>query len=154
MNKRQSAREANDRRPVGVEIAGLSKSFGRQTVLKDINLSIKQGEIFVIMGPSGSGKSVLLRQIAGLDLPTEGTVRIEGLDPADPVTRDRFALALVFQAGALFNSLSVYDNLALYPLEHRLCPKKEIHERVLRALKILSLENAGKKLKSKHLPPK
>jgi len=148
MNKSYPVRESNDRQPVGVEIAGLSKSFGRQTVLKDINLTIKQGEIFVIMGPSGSGKSVLLRQIAGLDLPTEGTVRIEGLDPVDPVTRDRFALALVFQAGALFNSLSVYDNLALYPLEHQLCPKKEIHERVLHALKILSLENAGKKFPS------
>jgi phospholipid/cholesterol/gamma-HCH transport system ATP-binding protein len=148
MNTSRSIRETNDRRPVGVEIAGLSKSFGRQTVLQDINLTIKQGEIFVIMGPSGSGKSVLLRQIAGLDLPTEGTVRIEGLDPAEPATRDRFALALVFQAGALFNSLSVYDNLALYPLEHQLCPKKEIHERVVRALKILSLENAGKKFPS------
>ena len=148
MKKSHSVRETNDRRPVGVEIAGLSKSFGRQTVLQDINLTIKQGEIFVIMGPSGSGKSVLLRQIAGLDLPSEGTVRIEGLDPSDPVTRDRFALALVFQAGALFNSLSVYDNLALYPLEHQLCTKKEIHERVVRALKILSLENAGKKFPS------
>jgi phospholipid/cholesterol/gamma-HCH transport system ATP-binding protein len=142
------ARSGGERRPVGISVQGLSKHFGTQTVLKEINLTIEPGEIFVIMGPSGSGKSVLLRQIAGLDLPTAGTVRIEGLDPAIPDTRDRFALALVFQAGGLFNSLSVYENLALYPLEHRLCSKKEIHERVMRALKILSLENAAKKFPS------
>lgn len=141
-------RTETERKPVSVEVSGLSKSFGQQVVLRDVSLSVKPGEIFVIMGPSGSGKSVLLRQIAGLDLPSSGAVRIEGLDPANPDTRDRFALALVFQAGALFNSLTVYDNLALYPLEHRLCSKKEIHERVVRALKILSLENAAKKFPS------
>jgi len=136
------------RAPVGVEVSGLSKNFGTQRVLKDISLTIKPGEIFTIMGPSGSGKSVLLRQIAGLDQPTKGTARINGLDPADPDTRDRFAIALVFQAGALFNSISVYDNLALYLLEHRLCPKTEMRDRVMRALKILSLENAVKKFPS------
>lgn len=141
-------RSGAEKKPVGVEINHLSKSFGRQSVLKEISLSIKPGEIFVIMGPSGSGKSVLLRQIAGLDLPSGGTIRIEGFDPADPDTRDRFALALVFQAGALFNSLTVYENLALYPLEHRLCTKQEIKDRVARALKILSLENAAKKFPS------
>ena len=148
IKERSSSASAGHRPPVGVEVANLSKNFGTQAVLKDISLTIKPGEIFTIMGPSGSGKSVLLRQIAGLDLPTSGTVRVEGLDPSDPDTRDRFALALVFQAGALFNSISVYENLALYPLEHRLCPKNEIRDRVMRALKILSLENAAKKFPS------
>jgi phospholipid/cholesterol/gamma-HCH transport system ATP-binding protein len=91
---------------------------------------------------------VLLRQIAGLERPTEGTVLIDGHDPVEPSTRDRFALALVFQAGALFNSLTVHDNLALYPLEHRLCPKDEIDDRVARALRILSLEGAAQKYPS------
>ncbi len=148
MKKSDPALHRPDRSPVGVEVANLSKHFGTQTVLKEVSLSVKPGEIFVIMGPSGSGKSVLLRQIAGLETPTAGTVRINNLDPTDPATRDRFALALVFQAGALFNSLSVYDNLALYPLEHRLCPKPQIRDRVLRALKILSLENAAQKFPS------
>ena len=139
---------SSDRQPVSVEVKSLAKTFGLQHVLTDINLSVKPGEIFAIMGPSGSGKSVLLRQIAGLDLPTAGTVRVDGHDPADPDTRDRYALALVFQAGALFNSLTVYDNLALYPLEHRLCPKSEIRDRVMRALKILSLESAAHKFPS------
>jgi phospholipid/cholesterol/gamma-HCH transport system ATP-binding protein len=136
----------DDRSPVRVEVSGLSKSYGTQTVLSDISLNIKPGEIFVIMGPSGSGKSVLLRHIAGLERPTAGSVTINGLDPRQPETRDRFALALVFQSGALFNSLSVYDNLALYPMEHRICPKSEIRDRVMRALRILSIENAAEKI--------
>ncbi len=139
---------STDRQPVAVEVKGLAKTFGLQHVLTGINLAVKPGEIFAIMGPSGSGKSVLLRQIAGLDLPTAGTVRVDNHDPADPDTRDRYALALVFQAGALFNSLTVYDNLALYPLEHRLCPKNEIRDRVMRALKVLSLETAVHKFPS------
>lgn len=145
-SKKQPAIERTDRSPVGVEISTLSKAYKSQTVLSDISLSIKPGEIFTIMGPSGSGKSVLLRHIAGLERPTQGSVSINGLDPCEPSTRDRFALALVFQAGALFNSLTVYENLALYPLEHRICPKAEIHDRVMRALQILSIEAAAHKI--------
>jgi phospholipid/cholesterol/gamma-HCH transport system ATP-binding protein len=148
MKKPNPPLERSDRNPVGVEVSHLSKNFGTQSVLKDVSFAVKPGEIFVIMGPSGSGKSVLLRQIAGLESPTSGSARINGHDPSLPETRDRFALALVFQAGGLFNSLSVYDNLALYPLEHRLCAKHEIRDRVMRALKILSLENAAKKFPS------
>ena len=103
----------------GITIAKLHKSFGRTTVLRDINLEIKPGEIFCIMGPSGSGKTVLLKHIAGLETATSGEVRIGEHDAANPETRNKVHLALVFQAGALFNSLSVYDNLALYPREHR-----------------------------------
>jgi phospholipid/cholesterol/gamma-HCH transport system ATP-binding protein len=136
----------DDRSPVGVSVSGMSKSYGKQVVLTDISLDVKPGEIFVIMGPSGSGKSVLMRHIAGLESPTKGTITINGQDPRLAATRDQFALALVFQSGALFNSLSVYDNLALYPLEHRICSKHEIQERVMRALRILSIEHAAQKL--------
>lgn len=135
----------DDRSPVRVDVDTLSKSYGAQNVLRDISISVKPGEIFVIMGPSGSGKSVLLRHIAGLETPTAGNVTINGHDPRLPETRDRFALALVFQSGALFNSLSVYDNLALYLLEHRICPRKEIRDRVMRCLRILSIEDAAHK---------
>jgi phospholipid/cholesterol/gamma-HCH transport system ATP-binding protein len=148
MNTPSNSGNSQDHSSVSVEVAGLSKSYGSQTVLSDISLSVQPGEIFVIMGPSGSGKSVLLRHIAGLEQPSSGTVRINGFDPADPETRARFAIALVFQSGALFNSLSVYENLALYPLEHRLCGKREIRDRVMRALQILSLENAAQKYPS------
>jgi phospholipid/cholesterol/gamma-HCH transport system ATP-binding protein len=136
----------DDRRPVTVEVSGLGKTYGAQTVLTDISFEVRPGEIFVIMGPSGSGKSVLLRHLAGLETPTTGTVRLNGRDPHLAATRDRYAVALVFQSGALFNSLSVYDNLALYPLEHCLCPKKEIRDRVMRALRMLSIEKAVDKI--------
>ena len=137
-----------DRKPVAVNIDRVAKRYGQQTVLEDISFKVEPGEIFVIMGPSGSGKSVLLRHIAGLEIPTAGQIDINGHDPTLPETRNRYALALVFQSGALFNSLSVYDNLALYPLEHSLCPKKEMRERVMRALRILSIEHAAEKMPS------
>ncbi|MEJ1974212.1 MAG: ATP-binding cassette domain-containing protein [Lacunisphaera sp.] len=129
----------------GVTVSHLTKTFGRTTVLRDINLEIKPGEIFCIMGPSGSGKSVLLKHIAGLERATSGEVRIGEYDASARETRDKVHLALVFQAGALFNSLTVYDNLALYPREHRLCKESGIRERVMNALAILSLEKAANK---------
>lgn len=135
-------------RTYGVTVSGLTKKFGSASVLKDVNLEIRPGEIFCIMGPSGSGKSVLLKHVAGLELPTSGTVRIGDFDAGDPDTRDKVHLALVFQAGALFNSLTVYDNLALYPREHRQCNEAGIRERVMHALSILSLEKAAQKFPS------
>jgi phospholipid/cholesterol/gamma-HCH transport system ATP-binding protein len=133
---------------VGVKVEGLSKAFGSMTVLSNVSFEVEPGEIFVIMGPSGSGKSVLLRHIAGLDVPTSGTVTVDGSDPTLESTRERVRLALVFQAGALFNSLSVYDNLALYPREHRSGDEKAIRQKVMHALKILSVEDAAQKFPS------
>lgn len=144
----KSCAQREDRSPAAVNVDGLSKIYGSQQVLHDVSFKVEPGEIFVIMGPSGSGKSVLLRHIAGLEIPTSGSLDINGLNPTEPETRDQFALALVFQSGALLNSLSVYDNLALYPHEHRLCSKKDIRERVMRALRILSIEHAVKKMPS------
>lgn len=132
----------------GITISGLTKRYGRTTVLHDVNLDVRPGEIFCLMGPSGSGKSVLLKHIAGLERATSGTVRIGEHDAADPDTRGKVHLALVFQAGALFNSLSVYDNLALYLREHRLDNEAGIRERVMNALSILSLEKAAHKFPS------
>jgi len=138
---------SNDREspPVGVRVEGLSKSFGEHEVLRNVSLEVAPGEIFVLMGPSGSGKSVLLKHIVGLETPSAGRVTVDGLDAADPATRRAVHMALVFQAGALFNSLSVYDNLALYLREHRLGTEAQIREKVRHALQILSLENAEKK---------
>lgn len=138
--------QREDRAPVSVSVSNVAKSYGDQCVLTDISFEVKPGEIFVIMGPSGSGKSVLLRHIAGLEIPSSGSIAVNGENPMLPETRNRFALALVFQSGALFNSLSVYDNLALYPLEHSLCSKQAIRDRVMRALRILSIEKAAHKL--------
>ena len=127
---------------VGVRVEHLCKNFGSLEVLKDVTLEVTPGEIFVLMGPSGTGKSVLLRHIVGLEAPTSGRVTINGLDALAESTREKVRIGLVFQSGALFNSLSVYDNLALYLREHRLGTENEIRERVMHALKILSLEGA------------
>jgi len=133
---------------VGIGIDHLSKSFGTFEVLKDVSFEVAPGEIFVLMGPSGSGKSVLLKHIVALEKPTSGRVTVDGRDAADPATREQVRIALVFQAGALFNSMSVYDNLALYPREHRLADEAGIREKVMRALQILSLETAAQKFPS------
>ncbi|HSH09880.1 MAG TPA: ATP-binding cassette domain-containing protein [Oceanipulchritudo sp.] len=132
--------------PVPVRIENLSKSFGPQVVLNGVSLEVKPGQIFVLMGPSGSGKSVLLRQVIGLESPDSGQVLI-GDQPAHiPETHDTYRTALVFQAGALFNSMTVYDNLALHPREHRLYNESVIREKVTAVMRALSIENAGNKI--------
>lgn len=135
-------------RAVSVNISNLSKCFGTQTVLHNINLAVSPREIFVIMGPSGSGKSVLLKNIIGLEEPTTGKVLINGLDAAVPSTHEKIVTSMVFQAGALFNSLTVYDNLALYPREHQLYDKKTLHDKVMYTLSMLSLEKAAQQYPS------
>ncbi|HVU23988.1 MAG TPA: ATP-binding cassette domain-containing protein [Opitutus sp.] len=135
-------------RAVGVVVDHLTKDFGSLHVLKDVSFTVPPGEIFVLMGPSGSGKSVLLKHIVALETPTSGRVLVDDMDAAAEETREQVRMALVFQAGALFNSLSVYDNLALYPREHRIADESGIREKVMRALQILSLENAAQKAPS------
>jgi phospholipid/cholesterol/gamma-HCH transport system ATP-binding protein len=137
--------KAEEAPAVGVAVDHLCKSFGELEVLKDVTFEVKPGEIFVLMGPSGTGKSVLLRHVVGLEAPTSGKVTINGLDALSEETREKVRIGLVFQSGALFNSLSVYNNLALYLREHRLGTEKEIQERVMHALTILSLEDAAQK---------
>jgi phospholipid/cholesterol/gamma-HCH transport system ATP-binding protein len=131
---------------VDIQIDDLCKNFGSLVVLKHVTFKVEPGEIFVLMGPSGSGKSVLLRHLVGLEEPTSGKVLVGGHDATDETTRQIVRMGLVFQAGALFNSLSVYDNLALYPREHRIGKESEIRDKVRHALQILSLENAAQKL--------
>lgn len=133
---------------VPVEVRNISKSFGDHEVLRDISFSVKPGEIFVIMGPSGSGKSVLLKIIAGLLVPSSGEAQIAGINCQDRAIREEVKMALVFQAGALFNSMTVFDNLALYPTEHRLYDRKTIKAKVGEALRILGLEKAAQKFPS------
>jgi phospholipid/cholesterol/gamma-HCH transport system ATP-binding protein len=134
-----------DQKAVAVHIRGVGKSFGDHLVLNDINIDVEPGEIFIIMGPSGSGKSVLLKIVAGLLDPSAGAVQVADIDTRDQAFRDRTRMALVFQAGALFNSMSVFDNLALYPTEHRLYDARTIRDKVMEALRMLGLEAAAKK---------
>jgi phospholipid/cholesterol/gamma-HCH transport system ATP-binding protein len=133
---------------VGVEVRGLKKQFNRQEVLKRLDFKVEPGEIFVIMGPSGSGKSVLLKQIIGLDLPDEGEILINGESIQSPEVMDKYRMAMVFQSGALLNSLTVGENVGLYLSEHRLKKPDEIARIVAENLDIVGLKGTETKMPS------
>ena len=135
-------------KPVRVDVKNLRKSFSGKAVLDGVSFSVAPGEIFAIMGPSGAGKSVLLRHIIGLMRADSGSVEIEGQDAADEKTHNRYVTAIVFQDGALFNSMSVYENLALYPSEHRICDRKTLNESIESVLSMLSLTGSEKLMPS------
>jgi sn-glycerol 3-phosphate transport system ATP-binding protein len=127
-----------------LELQGLRKSFGRSEILKQIDLSLADGEMVVIVGASGCGKSTLLRLVAGLETPTEGRVVIGGRDVTalDPSERD---IAMVFQNYALYPHMSVFDNMA-YGLRIRGLSRGDIARRVHEAAEMLGLgEMLGRK---------
>lgn len=130
-----------------VQVRDVHKSYGDHHVLKGVSLEINPGEIFAIMGPSGSGKSVLLRQIAGLESPDSGEIIIDDHAP-DLGSIEKTRVGMVFQSGALLSSLNVEDNVGLFLTEHRLKPPEEIRETVLNKLKVVGLEGIEKKYPS------
>jgi phospholipid/cholesterol/gamma-HCH transport system ATP-binding protein len=133
-------------RGVGVQVRGLRKSFGSQEVLKGVDFEVQPGEIFVIMGPSGSGKSVLLRHIIGLEVPDAGEILVEGESIQSQAVMDKYRMAMVFQSCALLNSLTVGDNVGLYLAEHRLKPPDEIARIVAEKLEVVGLKGTENKL--------
>jgi phospholipid/cholesterol/gamma-HCH transport system ATP-binding protein len=131
-----------------VEARGVRRSFGTQEVLKGVDLEVRPGEIFVIMGPSGSGKSVLLRHIIGLDQPDAGEILVNGESVHDTDVADKYRMAMVFQSGALLNSLTVGENIGLYLSEHRLKSPEEIRRIVAEKLDVVGLKGTEEKLPS------
>ena len=125
---------------VRVQVRGLRRSFDGQPVLKGLNFEVDRGEIFVVMGPSGSGKSVLLKHIIGLEVPDEGDILIEGESIQSPGVMDKYRMAMVFQSGGLLSSLTVGENVGLYLTEHRLKPPDEIARVVSEKLEIVGLK--------------
>lgn len=125
---------------VGVSIKDLRKSFGNNHVLRGIDLDVSPGETVVILGKSGMGKSVLLRHIIGLEKPDSGSIIIGGEDINDPDFSKNHVISMVFQSSALFNSLTVSENVALYLKEHRVFDDARIKQIVSSALDIVGLE--------------
>jgi len=125
---------------VSVQVRGLRKSFKGQEVLKGLDFDIRPGEVFVIMGPSGSGKSVLLKHIIGLETPDAGEILIEGEPIEGAEVMNKYRLAMVFQSGALLNSLTVGENVGLYLTEHRLKTPEEIAGIVREKLDVVDLK--------------
>jgi phospholipid/cholesterol/gamma-HCH transport system ATP-binding protein len=138
----------NHQQGVAIGVRGLRKRFGHQEVLKGLDFEVKPGEIFVIMGPSGSGKSVLLRHIIGLESPDEGDILLNGESIQSPEVAGKHRLAMVFQSGALLNSLTVAENVGLYLSEHRLKPPGEIARIVTEKLEAVGLKGVERKIPS------
>jgi phospholipid/cholesterol/gamma-HCH transport system ATP-binding protein len=132
-----------------IRITNLRKSFGRQEVLKGVNLNIADREVMAIIGRSGGGKSVFLKHIIGLLKPDEGDILIEGVDittvHGEELNLIREKFGVVFQGGALFDSLTVYGNVAFPLKEKTKLGKKEVRERVLQALEDVGLRGMGNK---------
>jgi phospholipid/cholesterol/gamma-HCH transport system ATP-binding protein len=130
---------------VGVKVIGLHRSYNGQEVLKGLDFEVFAGEIFVIMGPSGSGKSVLLKHIIGLEHPDAGEILIDGKPIESLEVTEHYRLAMVFQSGALLNSLSVGENVGLYLSEHRLKSPEEIQRIVAEKLEVVGLKGTEDK---------
>lgn len=127
-----------------IKIKNVSKFFGEKAALKNINLEIADGETLAIIGGSGSGKSTLLRLMIGLIRPSEGEIwidddEISGMDE-DEITKIRLKMGMVFQYSALFDSMTVGDNVAFGLVEHTKMSKDEIRDRVREKLKQVGLE--------------
>ena len=133
---------------VSLVVRGLRKSFDGQEVIKGIDFTVKPGEIFVIMGPSGSGKSVLLKHLIGLEPADAGEILINDEPITSPEIAAKYRMALVFQSGALLSSLTVGENVGLYLAEHRLKPPEEIARIVAEKLADVGLKDVLHKMPS------
>ncbi len=131
---------------MGIEIRGINKKFGDFVALEDVNLSVPSGQLTALLGPSGGGKSTLLRIIAGLENSDSGSIEIEGNDTTNVPAQKR-NVGFVFQHYAAFKHMNVAKNVA-FGLEIRKRPKDEIEDRVHELLKLVHLEQFAHRLPS------
>lgn len=138
--------------PVHIRVENVSKSYGEHKVLSDVTFEMKRGATNVIIGASGSGKTVLMRQLIRLERPDSGKVVVDGEDivPMGEVelSHVRRKFGMVFQMSALFDSMTVFDNVAFPLREHTSMSSKEINDRVGERLVSLGVGHAGKKMPS------
>ncbi|MFG2001065.1 ABC transporter ATP-binding protein [Spirillospora sp. NPDC048911] len=135
---------------VEIRVEGLKKSFGRQVIWEDVSLTIPAGEISALLGPSGTGKSVFLKNLVGLLRPDRGHVFVGGGDV--PRLREnelydmRRKFGVLFQDGALFGSMNIYDNIAFPLREHTRKSESEVRRIVLEKMEMVGLTGAEAKL--------
>ena len=154
-DRRASERAAADRRRATrepfVEFQDLFKSYGVKQVLRGASLKVYRGEVLVILGGSGTGKSVTLRHMLGLEAPDSGRVIVEEEDitdlPEEELYRVRKKFGMLFQSGALFDSMTVFENIAFPLREHTEMSDDEIARAVREKLELVNLPN------SEHLMP-
>jgi phospholipid/cholesterol/gamma-HCH transport system ATP-binding protein len=135
-----------------IRVSGLRKSFGTQIVLNGIDLAVQRGETLVILGRSGTGKSVLLKILVGLQKPDAGSVKIEGTEIStlslNGLNEVRKKIGFLFQYSALFDSLTVEENVAFPLRRHRNLPEEELRSQVRDLLSQVGVERAASKLPS------
>ena len=135
---------------VEIRVEHLTKRFGRQTIWEDVTLTLPAGEISVLLGPSGTGKSVFLKTLIGLLKPENGSIVINGHDITKVKEKHLYEVrklfGVLFQDGALFGSQNLYDNIAFPLREHTRKTEKEIKDIVLDKMEIVGLSGAEKKL--------
>ena len=135
---------------VEVSVEGLSKSFGRTNIWSDVTLTLPPGEVSVLLGPSGTGKSVFLKCLVGLLKPEEGSIFIHDTDLVRCSERRLYEIrklfGVLFQDGALFGSMNIYDNIAFPLREHTKKSESEIRDIVLDKMEMVGLQGSENKL--------
>lgn len=127
---------------IQLQVSGLVKQFGTETVLNGIDLSVRKGEVVVVLGPSGCGKSTLLRCMNGLERPSAGTIVLDGEEVTEDgkkITQLRQKIGMVFQSYDLFPHKNIMDNITLAPTKVQKRPKKEVEEQAEKLLKRVGL---------------
>lgn len=134
---------------VMIKVSHLNKTINGQAILKNINLEIKEGEILVILGESGAGKSVLLKHLIGLLKPDKGSIEMGSVDitklSENELLDMRRNIGYLFQEGALYDFMTVYENVAFPLEEHTDLKDKEISRKVKNMLKLVGLEGVEEK---------
>ena len=145
--RRDTADRRSQSRDLFVEFRNVAKSYGVKSVLRDASLKVFRGEVLVILGGSGTGKSVTLRHMLGLEAPDAGRVLVEDEDitdlPEEELYRVRKKFGMLFQSGALFDSMNVFENVAFPLREHTEMTEEEIEQSVHEKLELVSLPNTG-----------
>lgn len=128
-----------------IELKGVSKAFGDRVILDRVDLTLYHGDALGIIGPSGTGKSTILRIIAGLDVPDEGEIFVQGQQRLGSIddAPDPISIGLVFQQSALFDSLTVEENVGFYLLRHSKLPRQRIRQLVNEKLETVGLADIG-----------
>jgi phospholipid/cholesterol/gamma-HCH transport system ATP-binding protein len=134
---------------IGISVEGLTKSFGSQRIWEDVTLEIPEGEVSVLLGPSGTGKSVFLKSLIGLLRPERGSIIVDGTDITECSAKElydiRTLFGVMFQDGALFGSMNLYDNTAFPLREHTKKKEGEIRDVVMEKLEMVGLGGDEKK---------